>query len=103
MVGLGEQFLFRDLVLLVRREALVAEQDADGVLRALPRIADRHQIVAHGVQAQIQRGLKNRIAADLAGVNGMDGGGHGQKGAVYEARMLGPGNSIASPCATLYP
>ena len=69
MVVLRKQVLFRNLKPLMPGTAGIAEQDFDGVFPADARVADRNQIVAQGMFAEVEHRPQRYGSADLAAVD----------------------------------
>ena len=49
----GEQLLLGDLEPLMGGDALITEQDFDGVELALPLLTESYEIIAHRMQAEV--------------------------------------------------
>lgn len=66
MVRGWEQFPLGNLKTLMRCATVFAKEYLDRILTAGPGVADRHQIIAHGMQAQVEDWRKPLIATHLA-------------------------------------
>ena len=64
--NLAEPFVPRDLDSLMGSAPDRTKDDFDRIFLAAPLIAHRHQIVAHGIQAEVQRRARGLATANLA-------------------------------------